>query len=108
MRFEEMTAKERFAIPQERRDAVFMADRSTLGFETVETNLATTDVAHAFTTPPSPVIMTRENLGQAFAYSADDWKGRWIRFFLLAYFYEGQIWYRRVDEGTFEVQVRFN
>ena len=57
-----MTAKERFAIPQERRDAVFMADRSTLGFETVETNLATTDVAHAFTTPPSPVIMTRENL----------------------------------------------
>ena len=102
-----MSATERFAIPQERRDAVFMADRATLGFEAVERNLDGTDVTREFTTPPSPIILTRENLGQVFAYGADDWKGRWIRFFLLAYFYEGQIWYRKLDDSTFEVQVRF-
>ncbi len=73
----------------------------------LEANLATTDVTRPFTTPPSPVILTRQNLGQAFAYSTDDWKGRWLRFFLLTYFYKGQIWYRRQEDGTFEVQVRF-
>jgi hypothetical protein len=105
--FENMPAKEQFSIPLKRRNAKFTALRTTLGFDTVERDLATTDVRHFFTTPPSPVILN-EGLGEAFAYSSSDWRGCWLRFFLLTYFYEGQIWFRKVDEWTFAVQVRFN
>lgn len=105
--FESIPVKERFAIPQERRSITFTALRTTLGFETIERDLAGTGVTYLFTTPPSPIILNQENIGKAFAYSSDDWRGRWIRFFLLTYFYEGQIWFRKLDEQTFEVQVGF-
>jgi len=105
--FETMTAKQRLAILQERRSATFTALRSTLGFETVEKSLPGDDVNRLFTTPPPPVTLTSRNVAKAFASTADDGYGRWLRFFFLAYFYGGQIWYRKVDEQTFEVQVRF-
>jgi hypothetical protein len=106
--FEKMSAKERFAILQERRAATFTAQRSTLGFEAVERSLPGTDATRPFTTPPSPTILTSENIRKAFDSTADDGNGRWLRFFFLTYFYEGQIWYRKLDEQTFEVQVRFD
>ena len=37
--FEEMSAKERIAILNERRTVTFTAQRSTLGFETIEKTL---------------------------------------------------------------------
>jgi hypothetical protein len=105
--FEEMSAKERLAIVNERRSVTFTAQRSTLGFETVEETLPGTDATRLFTKPPSPVILASQNIGKACASTAHDWNGRWLRFVFTAYFYEGQIWYRKLDEQTFEVQVKF-
>ena len=105
--FENMSAKERFAILQQRRTITFTAQRSTLGFETIEKNLPGTDATRLFTTPPPPSIATSANLRKAFSSIADDLAGRWLRFLLLTYFNEGQIWYRKLDNQTFEVQVKF-
>src|SRR5271167_1532106 len=106
--FESMSPKEQFAILLERRSTTFTAQRSTLGFETVESTLPGTDATHVFTTLPSPIILKSENIGKALASTADDWYGRWLRFFFLTYFHDGQIWYRKLDEQTFEVEVKFN
>jgi hypothetical protein len=54
-----------------------------------------------------PVILTSKNIAKAIASTANDWNGRWLRFFFTTYFYEGQIWYRKLDEHTFEVRVKF-
>ena len=102
-----MSAKERFAILQERRTITFTAQRNTLGFETVEKDLPGTDATLLFTTPPPPMYDHSANIGKAFSSAADDLAGRWLRFRLLTYFYEGQIWYRKLDDQTFEVQVKF-
>ena len=105
--FENMSAKERFSILQERRSVTFAAHRTTLGFETVEKDLPGTDATRLFTTPPPPMMTSSANIGKAFTSAADDLTGRWLRFRLLTYFYEGQIWYRKLDDQTFEVQVKF-
>ena len=105
--FEEMSAKERFAILNERRTITFTAQRSTLGFETVEKTLPGTDATRLFTKSPPPVILNSKNIQKACASTGHDWNGRWLRFFFTTYFHEGQIWYRKLDEETFEVQVKF-
>jgi hypothetical protein len=105
--FEEMSAQERLAILNERRTITFTAQRSTLGFEAVEKTLPGTDATGLFTKPPPPVTITSDNIAKACASTARDWYGRWLRFFFTTYFYEGQIWYRKLDEETFEVQVKF-
>ena len=105
--FESMAAAERFAIPQSRQNASFTALRSTLGFEFIEMTLAGQEMTKGFTTPPSPVMLTPENVGKIFANTGDDWKGKWLRFLFLTYFYEGQIFFRKLDDKTFEVEVKF-
>jgi hypothetical protein len=104
--FESMTEKECFSIPLERRNVKFIALTTTLNFDAAERNLAGIDGNRRFTTPPSPVILN-ECLSEAFSYAGNDSRGCWIRFFLLTYFYEGQIWFQKADELTFAVQVKF-
>lgn len=106
--FEDMPANDRFAIPQQRKNAQFLAQRSTLGFEDVERNLPRVNLAEVFEVPPSPVILTKECLAQVFVYTRDDWKGRWNRFFILTYFYEGRIKFKRVADDQFLVDVVFD
>lgn len=105
--FEEMSAKERIAILKERRTVTFTALRSTLGFEAIEKTLPGTDATRLFTRRPSPVLLTSRNIGKAVASTSKNWNGRWLRFLFTTYFYEGQIWYRKLDEHIFEVQVEF-
>ena len=106
--FESMSAKERFSIPQERRNAAFTALRSTLGFEYIESTLHGVEMSKGFTTPPSPIVLTSENIGKIFAHTPDDWKGKWLRFLFLTYFHEGQIFFKKLDEKTFAVEVKFD
>src|SRR6266446_6964094 len=101
--FEKMSVTERLSIPPARRDVTFIAKRSTLGFENLEERLSPqVKVDGSFTVPPSPVIMSKENVAQVFVITGDDWKGKWLRFFFLTYFYEGFISYTKVDEDTFK------
>lgn len=104
--FEAMSPQEIFAISRERQNISFTALRSTLGFEEVEQTLAGVDLAQPFMIQPL-AFLTSDVIAHAFSYSKDDPRQLWVRFFSIVSILDGQVFFTKLDEQTFRVEVRF-
>ena len=103
--FETMHSEELFRIPKERRNASFTASRPTLGFEHIEHDHPDLDLMCPFTVSPYP---KEEQIYRAYANKEDERAARWIFFFSSTYLQGGNIRFRKLDDTTFEVKVRFD
>ena len=103
--FENLPSEELFRIPQERRNASFTASRPTLGLERIEQDQPDIDLTRPFTLSPYP---NDGQLYRAYANKEDERAARWLLFFFSTYLHEGHIRFRRLNDTTFEVLVRFH
>jgi len=107
VKFEELTAADRGDIVNNRRNVTFTASKNTLrtgGYSNApRSSIMPTHVE----VPPTPAALTRESLASIFVSAGDDMHGRWIRFYLAAYYLGGRIFYRDLPSGDIEVVVRF-
>ena len=83
----------------------FLAERQTLGFEKIEEELPTIELDEYFEVPP--IIIDNRHLAKIFAFSLSDDYGKWLRLMLRIYLEGGRVLYKKKDNITFVVAIKF-
>ena len=58
--------------------------------------------------PPTKMILTREGLSQIILYTTPDVRGRFTRFVVFVYAFDGKIFYKKIDESYFEAKLEWS
>ena len=102
MRFTEFTQQMRQDMFQNRTKTTLTVDRTTLGFQTIETDVPSITQGGWIELPPSIVD------GRMVLMTTPDDYGRWLRTMLLTYYLGGKVHYKKTDVvNDFEVVISF-
>jgi len=104
--FNELTQKEREVILSKRITTQLLVDRITLNFEKIENDLPNVDMSNDFEVPP--MIYDNKHFAQILTFASPDNKGRWIRTVARTYMEEGRVLYKKKDNESFIVTLKFD
>lgn len=86
---------------QNKINTTLIIDRTTLGFDTIETDVPS--ITNGFSIELPPTIVD----GKMMFFTSQDDRGRWLRTMLLTYYIGGKVKYKKIDENDFEVNIIF-